>query len=641
VEIHVCVPIFLRFFHVVSVQMLYIKSGTIGSKTLRVTRIDFELVPTGIIIYNGHRLLLICKRGMKMIPLRLPYGTSDFYKIRTNHFLYVDKTRYIEKLESLGSEYLFFIRPRRFGKSLFLSMLENYYDLHRKNDFERLFGDLYIGKHSTERRNQYFILRLNFSGLNTSNKVKLELSFLQTFKRSVIGFFNTYAQYFEDMSVLKDQVGLCDDTRCVWDLLFGAVKQSDYKIYLIIDEYDHFANNIIAMGEGTFYKEITHAAGFVRSFYEAVKIGTESVIDRLFITGVSPIMLDDLTSGFNISDNLTMEPMVGEMMGFTEEEVREIVAKLQPNNIDPAMLMDGLRSNYNGYLFHKDGTSKVYNPTMILYFFNRWSRLGHFPEQLIDENMKADYTRLRRLILNERNRQKTEEIILHERASTTAIVSRFSFDRLYDERYFVSLLFYMGLLTMSGTPSGKTELVIPNYVVKTVFWEYFGYMLEETTGIIGEAAYDELKEAVQKMASDGKIDRFVAFLRERILKLLSRRDMVQFHEKHLKCILLCCLSFTNIYQVVSEREVEQGFADILLERNLLLPQMKYEWLLELKVVKEHDRPQLPRIRQEAMAQLQKYAESREIAGKQPFKAAALFFIGKEEIMVEELGDCTT
>jgi hypothetical protein len=412
------------------------------------------------------------------------------------------------------------------------------------------------------------------------------------------------------------------------------VKRSGTKIYLIIDEYDHFANDIIAMGDGLFYKEMIRASGFVRDFYEAVKIGTESVIDRIFITGVSPIMLDDLTSGFNISRNLTMDPVVGEMLGFTEEEVYGIVSQL---HIDPKTLMNGLRSNYNGYLFYEGGRAKMYNPTMVLYFFDQWSTLGDFPKQLIDENVKTDYHRLRQLMLQDQNRLKLEEIITHERIKTQ-VVTRFSFDRMYDEKYFVSLLFYMGLLTMQTAEKEGTDLVIPNYVIKTVFWEYFGHMLEEMTGIRYEAVH-ELRDAVRKMAFDGQIEPFVAFIREKVLKILSYRDLRRFGESQIKMIVMSYLSLTNIYRQVSEREVENGYMDILLERNELMPEVKVEWLLELKYVKKSQwkswlkgRAHVEQIRQEAIQQLQRY----KVEGKPKLHKAALIFIGKDEFVLEVL-----
>jgi hypothetical protein len=570
---------------------------------------------------------------MGMSLVKLPYGLSDFYKIRTKNFLYVDKTKYIEELERFGSEYLFFVRPRRFGKSLFLSMLEQYYDVNRKEDFEQLFGDLYIGKHPTEQRNQYFMLQLDFSGLDTSNSVELKRSFQKRFKGTVIRFLDKYSNHLKNAFELKNEIKKSEDIPSVWEILFEAVERSGHKIYLIIDEYDHFTNNIIAMGDGPFYKNIVQASGFVRNFYETVKIGTKSVIDRIFITGVSPIMLDDLTSGFNISENMTMDPICGEMLGFTEEEVRGIVEQFFRSNIDADGLMNELRSNYNGYLFHKNGKHKVYNPDMILYFFREWNKRGQFPEQLVDENVKTDYGRLRRLISNEQNRTQLEEIILNGRV-TTQIVSRFSFDRMYLQEYFVSLLFYMGLLTMRGPKEGLVELGIPNYVIRTIFWEYFGQILQETTGVEYRLV-ESLSEAVREMAYQGNLQPFVDFIHS-LLKSLSNRDLQHFDEKYIKLVLLSYLKLTNVYQFISEREVENGYTDIFLERGREVPQVEYEWLLELKYVKESDRNQLKQIRQKAVTQLQEYMASREMVGRPNRKAAALLFVGKGEIVVEYL-----
>jgi hypothetical protein len=568
-----------------------------------------------------------------MTPLKLPYGNSDFNDIRTGNFFYVDKTSYIEKLEQLNAKYLFFIRPRRFGKSLFLSMLEHYYDRNKKDDFERLFGDLYIGKHPTERRNNYFMLNLDFSSLNTSDKTKLEDSFRSTLKSEIIEFFNTYSMYFEDISMLKEEVRQYDDLRPMWNVLFKAVKRSGTKIYLIIDEYDHFTNDIFAMGDGQFYKEIIRSSGFVRDFYEAMKIGTKSVIDRIFITGVSPIMLDDLTSGFNISKNLTMHPMFGEMLGFTEEEVRGIVAQFD-SNIDPEVLMDELRSNYNGYLFHEEGKLRMYNPDMILYFFDEWSTLGYFPKQLLDENVKTDYTRLRRLIANEQNRSQLVEIIANEQV-TTRIISRFSFDNMYSQENFISLLFYMGFLTIEKAEYHRqVKLVIPNYVIKIVLWEYFGRMLQDTTGI-NYHLVNELHEAILEMASRGKIEPFVDFIGEKI-RGISFRDTLD--EQFIKGILLVFLGLTDTYRVISEREVQNGYPDLLLKKGSVYgvdgPEVKFEWMLELKYIKKKNQKQLERVRKEAQDQLKEYMTSRYMAGRPNLKAVALIFIGKGEIVVD-------
>jgi hypothetical protein len=570
-----------------------------------------------------------------MTPLKLPYGISDFYKIRTGNFFYVDKTIYIEKLERLGSEYLFFIRPRRFGKSLFLSMLENYYDLNKKADFADLFADLYIGKHPTDLRNKYFILRLNFSGLDTADSIELKRSFQRRFKGTVIRFLDEYSNYVKDASKLKSRLEQSDDIVSVWEILFEAVVPSGIKIYLIVDEYDDFANNIIATGDGLFYKEIIRASGFVRSFYKTVKVGTESVIDRIFITGISPIMLDDLTSGFNIAENLTMDPICGEMLGFTEEEVRGIVDQFQLD-IDSKPLMDELRSLYNGYLFHEDGMVKVYNPDMILYFFKRWSRFGRFPKQRIDDNVKTDYTRLRRLISNEHNRSMLTQIIADEQV-IARIVSRFSFDNMYEEENFISLLFYMGFLTIEkATYHRQVKLVIPNYVIKIVLWEHFGRMLQETMGIKYRLVSD-LSEAMFEMSAKGNIRPFVNFMSE-MIQGMSYRDTMS--EQLCKGILLCYIDLTDTYRIASEREIRKGYTDILLQKGSIYsadgPEVKFEWMLELKYIKPENRNQLERIRREAITQLKRYTTSKDMAAKPCLKAAVLLFIGKEEIVLEEV-----
>jgi hypothetical protein len=432
--------------------------------------------------------------------------------------------------------------------------------------------------------------------------------------------------------MLKNRVEQYGDLRSVWDVLFASVKKSESKIYLIIDEYDHFANNIIAMGDGLLYKDIIRASGLVRNFYEVVKIGTESAIDRLFITGVSPIMLDDLTSGFNIAENLTMNPICGEMLGFTEEEVQRMVDQFQSTSLDfdPEMLMHTLRKNYNGYLFHEEGKQKVYNPDMILYFFNQWSMFGRPPKQLINKNVKIDYGRLGSLIENRENRAQLEEIIVKERV-TTQIVSEFSFDQMYIQENFISLLFYMGLLTIQGLEEGDTVLGIPNYAMKTVCWEYFGRLLQEEIGI-KYILTDKLKAIFRSMAR-GEIEPFVDFVGG-VLRALSRRDMREsLNEQYIKRVLLTYLRLTPLYLFVSERELENGYVDILLEKGNAATRV--EWLLELKYIKVKNRNQLEQVRKKAFEQLQKYMASREMMARRPnLKAVALIFIGKSKIVVD-------
>ncbi|NNG67671.1 AAA family ATPase [Caldanaerobacter subterraneus] len=563
--------------------------------------------------------------------IKIPYGMSNFRAMREEGYLYVDKTMYIEKIENLNSKYLFFIRPRRFGKSLFLSTLENYYDINNEKDFEKLFGDLYIGKNPTKLKNSYMILKLNFSGLNTENKDQLKESFLLSVKNSINAFLNRYEGILENTEEIRKKIDQTTDINAVVMTLINAIEKAGKKIYLIIDEYDHFANDIIAMGDNEFYREIVRASGFVRDFYETLKIGTESVIDRIFITGISPIMLDDLTSGFNIALNVTMDLSLNEMLGFTEEEVEKVLEEVGIEEKEE--LIDNLRELYDGYKFNKNAKRRVYNPDMVLYFLAQYKNTGGYPEYLVDDNVKTDYGRLNRLTMNEENRALLERIIKEE-GIVAEIVTKFSFDRMYDEEYFISLLFYMGLLTIKDSVYNVTKLVIPNYIIKTIFWEYFERKLKEENNIKYEI--EEIAKATWQMAFQGEIKPFVEFISTNILRRLSNRDMVKFDEKYIKVILFSYLTISNVYRPISERETEEGYIDIYLERDIRIPDVKYEWLIELKYVKKSEKDKVEKIREEGIEQLKRYGESKGLQERKDVKQVLIIFIGKDEYQITEV-----
>ena len=561
--------------------------------------------------------------------MKIPYGISDFEKLRNENYLYIDKTKFIEKLDRMGSEYLFFIRPRRFGKSLFLSTLSHYYDLNNKEQFKDLFGDLYIGKNPTELRNKYIILKINFSGLNTDTKEELKNSFRLRLLRAINDVLNGYSDIFGNIDEIEDRLMNIQDISGILEFFMTEVKKNGQKVYLIIDEYDHFANDIIAMGDGDFYKEIIRATGFVRDFYETVKIGTESVIDRVFITGISPVMLDDLTSGFNIATNITLNELTNEMMGFTEDEVMGIIVESNID-IDKEELLFELRKNYNGYLFNKNSQERLYNPDMILHFFNQWLMTGNYPDQLINDNVRTDYGRINRLVANEANREVLEEIILDE-GIVADIITRFSFDMMYDEEYFVSLLYYMGLLTIGNIKYGKTRLEIPNHVTRVIFWEYIERRLKNEFGI----SYDieEMAKSIWQMGFDGEIEPFLAYISENVLNKLSNRDLINFDEKYIKVILFSYLVTSNLYRPVSEPEVENGYIDIYLERDIRMPEVKYEWIIELKYLRKSEKDKLPEVKEEGLAQLKEYAASRRFMNEDNIKQVLIVFIGKDEYLV--------
>ncbi|MFW5972316.1 MAG: AAA family ATPase [Bacillota bacterium] len=568
--------------------------------------------------------------------LKIPYGISDFQKLREANYLYIDKTRFIETLDGIGSDYLFFIRPRRFGKSLFLSTLENYYDLNNEDIFSDLFKDLYIGENPTELKNTYIILKLNFSGLNTDSKSELRNSFRLTLINAIMNNLNKYQDLFSNIEVIKDKLMEINDIKAVLEYYLKEVRKTDQKLYLIIDEYDHFANDIIAMGDGHFYKEIIRATGFVRDFYETVKIGTESVIDRIFITGISPIMLDDLTSGFNIADNITMSKFTNQMLGFTEDEVKGIVNEFKTEvaiDMDSEDLMMDLKKNYNGYLFNMNSNERVYNPDMVLNFFNNWLINEKYPDEIIDDNVRTDYGRLNRLVANETNREVLEDIILKEEI-VADIISRFSFDMMYNEDYFVSLLFYMGLLTIDKQYRTRMILKVPNYVVKVIFWEYIENRLAKEYNL--NLNLNELRKSIEDMAYDGKITSYIDYVQNHVLKKLSNRDLMNFDEKYIKLILFAYIVDSRVYKPYSEQEVENGYMDIFLERDPRIPDVEYEWIVELKYLKKSEENKLEEVKEKGLEQLERYAGSSKFDGKYKLKKALLVFIGKDKYEVVEV-----
>ncbi|GAB6117171.1 ATP-binding protein [Thermoanaerobacter brockii subsp. lactiethylicus] len=564
---------------------------------------------------------------------KIPYGMSNFRAMREEGYLYVDKTMYIEKIENLNSKYLFFIRPRRFGKSLFLSTLENYYDINNEKDFEKLFGDLYIGKKPTKLKNSYIILKLNFSGLNTENKDQLKESFLLSVKNSINALLDRYEGIIENTEEIRKKIDQITDINAVIMTIINEVKKVGKKVYLIIDEYDHFANDIIAMGESEFYREIVRASGFVRDFYETLKIGTESVIDRIFITGISPIMLDDLTSGFNIALNVTMDLSLNEMLGFTEEEVVKILEEVGIEEKEREKSLEELKELYDGYLFSAEAEKRIYNPDMVLYYLDSIVRYKKPPRNLIDDNVKTDYGRLNRLTMNEENKVLLERIIKEE-GIVAEIVTKFSFDRMYDEEYFVSLLFYMGLLTIERQEKTRLFLKIPNYVIKTIMWEYIETNLKKEYKI--NLDLNELRKTIEEMAYEGRIKPYIEYISQNVLKVLSNRDIINFDEKYIKVILITYLVNSKAYRPISERETEGGYIDIYLERDIRIPDVKYEWLIELKYIKKREKDKVDKIREEGIRQLKRYRESRGLQERKDVKQALLIFIGKDEYQVIEV-----
>ena len=554
---------------------------------------------------------------------RLPYGNSNFERLILENYAFVDKTKFIEMLENENNSHQFFIRPRKFGKSLFFSMLSHYYDILGNDRFYELFGGLYIGENPTSRKNSYAVMEFDFSGLDTSSPENFKKSFEQNVRQTVCIFLEKYQSIFVRAIELIRHINRNLEGIGSLRTAYGAALAANVKIFVLIDEYDHFANDLIAMGVEDVYKKMVQSNGIVRDFYETLKIGTKSVVDRIFITGISPVMIDDLTSGFNIADNLTLEQRYNNMMGFTPQEVEQL---MNETGVNRDLINVDMERYYNGYLFHKEGADRVYNPSMILYFFNQIINNQKVPEKIIDDNLKTDYGRLQRLTQNEANREMLLQIV-KDGGIVTEVKSKFSIDNLFDDEYFVSLLFYMGLLTIEKPLMGMVRLCIPNYSIKTVYWEYIMKSAQINAGFVINTA--ELNRAITALALDGQAKPFVEYVTRNIFNKLSNRDLRKFDEKYIKIMLLGCLFQSRVYIPVSEIETNTGYVDIYLIRSPLVPEVKYEWIFELKYLKASEKS-LATHRLDAKKQLLNYGSSTMMKDRKDVKKAVILFIGKNK-----------
>ena len=536
---------------------------------------------------------------------KLPYGISDYERIVENEYYYIDKTMYIEKLENLPEPYIMFLRPRKFGKTLFTSTIENYYDINKKEKFQELFGETYIGKNPTKLKNSYYILRFNFSGIDTTN----EETTIKGFQKKIMSSVKMFVEKYE----LDFYINPEDEAENILNNLIKAfnIQKADKKIYVIIDEYDHFANELLGFKTDHF-KNLVSKNGKVRKWYEILKEGTESVVDRIFITGVAPITLDSLTSGFNISSDKTQDRELNEMMGFTEKELRKLMQEHNISEEKQEKILPIMRQNYDGYKFSLYGKQKIYNSNMCLYFLNYYIKYSELPEQMIDVNIASDYNKIGNMLSlckNENRINIIEKTVLGEELPTK-ITQKFNPEISFGEKELLSMLYYLGYLTIVGEKLGRVELKVPNQVMKEIYAEYFLELIERETELkIEENEYDKI---LQEIALEGKMDTFVKTV-ERYLKNLSNRDYERFNEKYVKLLFYSIAMNFDIYDVKSEMEIERGYSDLVLSpREEQKSKGYYSIIIEFKYLKKEEEKKLKNMQKEAKEQLERYCNTRYI-----------------------------
>lgn len=557
---------------------------------------------------------------------RIPYGISNFEVLRNENYLYVDKTHYIEILDNYAP-YQFFIRPRRFGKSLFISMLENYYDINKKDKFEDLFKDLYICENPTKNMNGFLVWKISFAGIDVGHgEEELRKSFNTKVILAARKFISRYSNLLGNISMPNE----IDSAELVVQYISLLASQIDKAIFVLIDEYDNFANELITGGKKNTYESILHGEGFVKVFYKAIKDATMDNINRIFMTGVSPIMLDDLTSGFNITMNYTLDENLNGMMGFTKEELLTVIDEASITDSDlKNKICEDMTKYYNGYKFNKRGKS-VFNPDMSMYFLNKFLSYNEYPEEMIDNNVKTDYGKVNQLAYNFNDKEALEEIMTTGETSTM-LVDRFNIHTMYSvKENFKSLLFYLGMLTIKEQGPLGTVLKIPNHVIKTIYWEQYFQKINEDYDI----QVRDVRIAVNEMRMNGNIEPFIEFLKK-ILEDLSNRDLIQMDEKHIKMMIITLLGVDSTYFVQSEVENNNGYVDILLKRKIQFRDVtKFQYLIELKYIRESERNTLEKVKEEGLKQLKKYEESNFIRNEfegDDLKKVLVIVVGKKDI----------
>ena len=569
---------------------------------------------------------------------KIPYAITNFEKIRTENYLYVDKTRFIEQLEKEAKEYQFLIRPRKFGKTLFISVLEHYYDLRFADKFEKFFGDLYIGQHPTGKQNSYFVIRFNFSGIDTSNVDSFKISFTESIRSDVEFFLIDHRDIFKNVPDLLKELSQRSTVKAYINYAFSTIKSYGKKAYVIIDEYDHFTNDIIAKGtplSKNQYEESIWANSITKDFYETMKIGSESVVDKIFITGITPIMLDDLTSGFNISNNLSLKLDYNEILGLTRQEVEWV---MDQSGVDRSLISVDIEKIYDGYLFHEKAPGKLFNSTMIFYYFIELLESGKDLKYLIDDNLKIDYGRIRNLINRNNNREKLRHLI-ENKFVEGEVIKQFSIELIHEKENFFSLLFYMGLVTIDNTNPFRIGFKIPNYSVQTIYWKFIERMLaEELDGLSLDSS--QYQNPIYRLAYENDYRPFFKYFNEQIVHYLSNRDLQDTVEKDIKFLLLPMFFESKYYLPISELENSEGYTDIYLHRSHLHPGAISEWVWEIKYVKQRDAKKKSVIRaqkKDAIMQLQRYRSSNFFKDKTDVRFLCVVFIGKKDYIIEEVG----
>ena len=543
---------------------------------------------------------------------RIPYGIADFKQVRNENLYFVDKTIFFEKMERAG-HFLFLVRPRRFGKSLFLDMLETYYDINEKDNFQKLFKGLYVADHPTPEQGEFQVLHLDFSMVG-SDLENLYENFNTYCGQVMDSFIDNYQRYYNPQIVEK--VHSEKTAAGKLNIVRLEAKKSRLKLYLIVDEYDNFTNNVLNVKGQQAYHELTHGTGFYRDIFKLFK----PMFDRIIMLGVSPITLDDLTSGYNIALNMSLDARFNQMLGFSEKDVREMiryykaVGAIGDDKTEDAIIND-MKPWYDNYCFADDSFGvepSMFNCDMVCYYMSMLVDTGKRPKSMVDPNTMTDYGKLKRLIEID-NMEEHRLHVIHEIAEKGFIygtlVSHFPAERIMDYDNFVSLLYYYGMLTIGGVRGESLKLIIPNNNVRI---QYYQYMLDEYQ-TIHALPVANLRNAYDGAALDGDWRPLIEFICKGYHDTTAVRQLIE-GERNLQGFMNAYLTLTNYYQVAPEMEFSHGYCDFFLLPNYLTyPMVAHSYILELKYLKtEATEAEATKQWEDAVEQIKGYAADKKL-----------------------------
>lgn len=564
---------------------------------------------------------------------RIPHGISNFERLISENYFYVDRTVFLQKMEEIPNPYQVLLRPRKFGKSLFLSMMQYYYGVQYKEKFQALFGEFYIGENPTPLRNSFYVIVFDFSGVQTFESGNLQREFTDKVA-SAIRDFAYRTELFSDATI-SEILSLSSASMMMQRLLDEFIPVSHGRtFFILVDEYDHFTNELLSFNRDLFDTSVSQN-GFVRKFFEVIKTGTRNgVVGRFFATGVTPVTLDSMTSGFNVAKNLTLEQDFNDMLGFTEPQLQELLTYYDVE--DASKVLEDMRYFYNGSCFAPFATGRLYNSHSVLYFLDHLTRTGRYPDSLTDSNLASDYGKISAIV----NFNPTSDIqsklneLINSGETTAKLTEQFSFMRPFTSNDFVSLLFYNGLVTIKENYFGMLRFSIPNYAIRELYWGLFAAQILNASSLTDDLSSDELD--LINLGLTGDIVPFVKKIEE-VLQELSRRDSIHFDEKYIKLLFVVFAQRGNKFIIRSEMEVAGGFIDLLLldKKDVSL---NFQFMFEFKYLKLSDAHLRDSKMKEALDQLKRYSNDAFIQSLTHLKKFAIVFVGSECTWVEVQGE---